>query len=457
MDKACILIVDDELSLLAACTRTFTQEGYQVDTALNMTEAAEKLAVKEYDVLMLDIRLVGGGGRELLDSVHQNYPATPVVFLLGLAPLSAVETMRRGGYEYIPKPFTPTDLTAGLARALQQRSLLLDARRERQNKNILEFGELIGNGPEMRALFRLIGRIAPSGSSILVIGDEGTGKELVAKAIHRISSRRLEPFHKLEPRNDPNLSRKMFGYRNSAGDIIPGAIDEAGNGTLYIDEITSLDHDSLTRLDNAIRQRLYVPIDSSEPCLLSCRIIFSTGRNLNEARKQKDLPDDLFDDLMLFPIYLPSLHQRIDDIPALTYYFLKRFSRRFGRSVHRVNDQLLTRMIGRRWHENVRELALCVENMVIICDGDTLMLEHYNKVMDEEQSDEWQGRPPLDSEELKIEKKKVRASAVTKVERAFVMAALHRCRGNVTHAAQDVGMQRRNFQTLMRQHGIKAG
>lgn len=457
MEKAAILIVDDELSLLGACSRTFSGEGHQVDTALNIKEAAEKLDVKEYDVLILDLRLVGAGGRELLDRVHQIYPATPVIFLLGLAPLSSVETMRRGGYEYIPKPFTPTDLTSGLRRALQQRTILLDAKRERQNKNILEFGELIGNGPEMRALFRLIGRVAPSGSSILVIGEAGTGKQLVAKAIHRVSSRRLEPFHKMEPRDAPNLSNKLFGYQNLSGNFISGAIDEAANGTLFIDEITSLDHDSLARLDNAIRQRLYVPINSSEPRLLSCRIIFSTGRNLNEARDNGDFPDDLFDDLMLFPIYLPSLHQRIDDIPALTYYFLKRYSKRYGRNVSRVNDRLLTRLIGRRWHENVRELARCVENMVTVCESDTLTVEHYDSVMDKEQIDEWHGKPPMNCDELKEEKKMVRTSAVAKVERAFVIAALNRCRGNVTRAAEDVGMQRRNFQTLMRQHGIKAG
>ncbi len=459
MDNAQILIVDDELSLLGACTRTFTQLGHRVVTALTLTEAEEKLNEQEYDVLLIDLKLIGGRGRELLDSVRLNFPATPIVLLLGLSPLSSVETMRRGGYDYLPKPFSPTDLTAVLGRALQQRNALLQARQEQKYEQIIEFGELIGNGPEMRALFRLIRRVAPSGSSIIIVGDEGTGKELVAKAIHRISSRRLEPFVKMESGNVQNvtLSERLFGYIDIFDHFVNGKIHDAGNGTLYLDEITSFDLDCQARLVNAIRQRLFVPINGSEPELLSCRIIFSTGRDLNLAFEQGHLLDELYDDLTLYPIYLPSMHQRMEDIPSLVYYFLARFNLRYGKQIERVDDKLLNRLISRRWPENVRELTSCIENMVILCEDDTLSLIHYKQVMDKDGNEDWQGKPPQTTEELKRVRKRVRRAAVAEVERSFISSALHRCGGNVTHAADEVGMQRRNFQALMRQYGIKAG
>ncbi len=458
-----ILVVDDELMVNQGCARVLSRSGRRVDTALSPEEATEKLLCQEYEVVFLDIKLVGDGGVKLLEWLDERSPETAVVIILGQASVaSAAELMRRGRFQYLPKPFTPDELSVALGRALQQRMMLLQVYRASRDETGLESGDLIGTGPAMRELSLLIDRVAPFGISVLIIGEVGTGKNLVAQTIHRKSRRRLEPFVEVEADliQELPLVEQIFGRaesRDGAPRYRPGRIEEAGNGTLYIDEITALDLDGQKRLLASINQREFQSVGGKKARPLSCRIIFATYHDLYAEVEQGAFLQEFYRDISVFPIYVPPLSERTEDIPALINHFLRCYSQRYGRSVTRVDEQLLTRLIGRRWPGNVRELARSVEQMVAICEVDKLGPEHYKRVMEDSGGCWWDGKSPITAEELKLIKKLLRQSVVVEVERAFISGALQRSGGNVTRAAHQVGMQRRNFQTMMRQYGIKGG
>jgi len=314
----------------------------------------------------------------------------------------------------------------------------------------------------MRALFKLIQKVAPTGTVVLIIGQAGTGKKVAARAIHQSSPRLNEPFMIFESglKEDPEISRLLFGYMKRQGHswiYEPGKIEATGSGTLYFDEIAKLDLWGQEQLLSAIQQRVYLPIRGGIQRSAACRFILGTRRNIKVSMEQKDIIDELYTKVNVFPIYLPSLIERSEDIPALTYQFMRRYTRRYDKQIELIEDRLLTRLIAHPWSGNVRELERCVERMVSICENDNLTMDHYQQVMENGGLRLWNGKSPTSLEELKQIKKELRRVAVREVERAFVIDALQRSHGNVTRAATEVGMQRRNFQALMRQYGVKAG
>lgn len=460
--KLNILVIDDELTVVQECTRALIRSGYIVDTALTQSEAISKLNDFKYDVVLLDLKLGGVSGLELMHLLREASPSTAVIIMHGMAPMIASGILGNGVYEYLSKPFTSDDLIITLNHALQHRLMLLQAMRACEIETTTDFGELVGNGPAMRSLFRLIVKIAPKGSVVLLVGKEGTGKILAAEAIHRMSNRRGEPFVKVSTKtyDESELNEKLFSKviaSHSEKGLIPGAIRETGNGTLYIDEVTALDETGQWCLLDAIRKREYLPVNGTEPLPAACRFILGTTRDLRITMKLKPLLDELYQRISVFPIYLPSLAERTEDIPSLAYQFMRRAAARFGKTVNRIDDRLLAQLISRAWPGNVRELERYVERMVSICDEEIVSLRNYQDVMEDGSYQIWRGRPPVDSEELKRIKKSIRQLAVAEVERAFVTDALQRNGGNVTKAATDVKMQRRNFQALMRSYGIRSG
>ena len=397
-----------------------------------------------------------------MERLKAAHPNTPVIVLHGLATLAASEILGHGTYESIPKPISADTLFMALSWAIQQRTMRLQAQGSSQEVGDDEFGELVGNGPAMIALFRLILKTAPTNVTVLIIGLKGTGKKRVARALHSISPRRGKPY--MDSSSGVNhgieLTRILFGeVVNHFGvkDYEPGKIELAGEGTLYLDEIARLDPWGQRQMISAIKQRTYMPLNGRTEMTASCRFILGTSRNLKESVEDGSLIEEFYDQVKIYPIYLPSLAERAEDIASLTYQFLHRYARRFGKIIEYVEDPLIARLIARPWPENVRELERSVERMVAVCEGDSLTLEHYREAMGDSIHQYWDGKPPESAEELKELKKQLRKYAVTDLERVFITSALERSDGNVTRAAQEVGMQRRNFQAMMREYGIQAG
>ncbi|MBT3232932.1 MAG: sigma-54-dependent Fis family transcriptional regulator [Calditrichaeota bacterium] len=461
MEQAHILVIADELAVVQSCNRFLSRAGHEVESVLTVQEAVGKLDETEYDVILFDLKLAGNGGAELMERLKAAHPNTPVIVLHGLATLAASEILGHGTYESIPKPISSDTLFMAMSWALQQRTMRLQAKLSTEDLGD-EFGELVGNGPAMIALFRLIQKIAPTNATVLIIGHKGAGKKRVARALHRISPRRVEPY--LDSSSGVNrgieLSRILFGEVEShfgVDDYEPGKIRLASRGTLYLNEISRLDHWGQHQMISAIKQRTYMPLNGRKEETATCRFILGTSRNLKESVEDGSLIEEFYDQVKLYPIYLPSLAERAEDIAALTYQFLQRFSQRFGKKIEYVEDPLIARLIARPWPGNIRELERTVERMVAVCEGNSLTLDHYREAMGDSLHQQWNGKPPETAEELKELKKQLRQFAVIDIERAFVTSALHRSGGNVTRAADRVGMKRRNFQAMMREYGIQAG
>jgi len=463
LNPARILIVDDELAVVQGCSRFLTKAGHVVDTALTPVEAVRRIeeADQEYDVLILDLKLAGDPEEGLLKKLRKLQPDTAVVIIIGPATVAAAfETLEAGSHQHLPKPFTNDDLTAALDRALSNRTILLQAKQAREDENLIDLDELIWLGPGMQKTARMVSRVAPTGSSVLIIGAPGTGKMSLAQAIHRASPRRLHPliiFNTRLNRERP-ISEQLFGYviKEARRDkYIPGKIEETGGGTLYLSEIVDLSIVDQARLLDAMRKRQYMPIRGKETRLLSCRILFGTAYDLKEQMRKTALSEDFYNSLVVFPIYLPSLAERSELIPVLSYRFLRRYAQQYHKPVTRLDENLLMRLLSRQWKNNIRELAQCIDRMVSVCEGDTLELTHYQQVMGDRLAFGWSGLPPSTSEELKAVKKRLRRAVVVEVEKSFLKEALRRSGGNITLAAREVGMQRRNFQTMMRRYGIR--
>ena len=436
--------------------------GHNVDSALTPSEALNKLDKRDYDVVFYELRLSSEGGLGLLHHLREKSPTTAIVILYGLTPLAASGTLGEGVYEYLAKPFDSNELEVTLNRALQRRSIMSHALQTKKNESLSGFDELVGNGPAMWALFQLITKVAPTGAIALLIGKVGTGRRLAAEAIHRVSNRRAKPFISVSANlvSRSELTELLLGKRDRSdteNPFTPGKIAAAESGTLYLDEISMVDRWGQTQLLSAIRNRQYLPVNGIVPQPATCRFIFGTSRDLGMVMEQDNVVEELYRQISVFPIYLPTLAERSEDIPALTYKFLNRYAVRFGKDISQVDDRLMTRLIARRWPGNIHELERCIERMVAICDDKRLTLQHYQEAIENSDYRIWDGEPPMNIDDLKRMKKQLRHQAVAEIERAFVTDALQRNSGNVTRAAEAVGMHRRNFQTLMRIYGIKAG
>jgi len=463
LNPAHILIVDDELAVVQGCSKFLTKAGHVVDTALTPVEAVRRIeeSDREYDILVLDLKLAGDPEEGLLKRLLKLQPDSAVVIIVGPATVAAAfETMEAGSHQHLPKPFTNDDLTAALDRALSNRTILLQTKQAREDQTIIDLDELIWLGPGMQKTARIVSRVAPTGSSVLIIGEAGTGKMSLAQAIHRASPRRIHPLTIFDMRanREQPISEQLFGYvvkEDRINKYIPGKIEETGSGTLYLREIVDLSVVDQARLLNAIRKRQYMPIRGEEARPLSCRFVFGTEHDLKKQLQKGTVSEDLYNSLIVFPIYLPSLSERSEAIPALSYQFLRRYAQQYHKPVVRLDENLLTRLLSRQWKKNTRELSQCIDRMVSICEGDTLDLSHYQQAMGDGLSIGWSGLPPSTSEELKAVKKRLRRAAVEEVEKSFIKEALRRADGNITQAAKNVNMHRRNFQTMMKQYGIK--
>ena len=464
MDPARVLIVDDELAVVQGCSRILVKAGHHVDTALTSAEAIRKIesSQQDYDVLILDLKLAGDPDKSLLKRLRKMQPDSAAMIIVGPATIAAAcETIEAGSHQLLPKPFTADDLTAALDRALNNRTVLLQARQARQDPSILDLDELIWLGPGMQRTARMVSRVAPTGSSVLIFGKPGTGKMSLAHAIHRASPRRIAPFVIFDTKATRriSISEELFGYvvkESGRNKYIPGKIEQTGNGTMYMGEIVDLSIFDQARLLNTMRKRQYLPIRGEEARPLSCRFVFGTECDLKKKVQSGALQDEFYNSLVVFPIYLPSLAERASDIPALCYQLLRRYARQYGKTINGFEENLLMKLLAREWKNNIRELAQCIERMVTVCEGDTLELSHFQQVMGGSLSIGWSGLPPSTLDELKSVKKRLRQSAVEEVEKAFLKEALRRAGGNVTQAAREVGLQRRNLQTLMKKYGVKA-
>jgi DNA-binding NtrC family response regulator len=459
--KARILVVDDEEIVVKSCLRILGEGDYEAEGVQSGEEALRRIEEHPYDVVILDIMMPKMDGLEVLRRVKESHPDIDVIMVTGLSQIdTAVRSMKLGAFDYLPKPFDPDELKVVVGRALERRRLLqenLSLKSEVSSRYRLE--NIIGPSPAMQAVYRLIAKCAPTNSTILLTGESGTGKELIARAVHYNSLRKDRSFVPVDCNSlsENLLESELFGHvRGSFTGAVAnkrGMFEIAHGGTLFLDEIGNLSLSTQAKLLRVIQEREFRAVGDTRTQTTDVRLIAATNRDLKAMVTGATFREDLYYRINIFPIQVPPLRERREDIPALAHHFLNILSKEVGKKFTGFSEGAMNLLMQYDWRGNVRELENAVHRAVILAAGDVIRRAHLAGII------EAGPRVDLDvaktGEELKRLKKAARERSVEEIEKLFVLEALKRNAWNVTRSAGETGMQRANFQALMKKYRIR--
>jgi DNA-binding NtrC family response regulator len=460
--KARILVVDDEEIVIRSCLRILGEGGeYAVEAVQDGLQALRKIDESHYDVLVLDIMMPKMDGMEVLQRVKETHPDSDVIMVTGLSEIgTAVRSMKLGAFDYLPKPFAPDELKLVVDRALERRQLVqqnLELRSEVSSK--YRFENIIGASPQMQNVYRLIAKCAPTNSTVMLTGESGTGKELIARAIHYNSLRKDKAFVAVDCNSlsENLLESEMFGHVKGSftGAVVSkkGLFEAAESGTLFLDEIGNVSLTTQAKLLRVIQEREFKAVGDTRTQSANFRLITATNKDLKAMVADGTFREDLYYRINIFPIQVPPLRERRDDIPPLAFHFLNVFSEELGKKVTEFSEGAMTALTHHDWPGNVRELENTIHRAVILATDKVVRQAHLANIIE--------ALPKLDldvprtSDELKRIKKSTREKSVENIEKLFVLEALKRNSWNVTRSAEETGMQRANFQALMKKHNIR--
>jgi DNA-binding NtrC family response regulator len=459
--SARILVVDDEEIVIRSCLRILDGNGYQIEAAHDGQEALRRVEDNSYDIMILDIMMPNLGGLEVLSRVKEAHPDMDVIMITGLSQVdTAVQAMKLGAFDYISKPFEPDEIKLVVQRALERRQLLqenFNLKTEVSSK--YRFDNIIGSSPPMQAVYRLVAQCAPTNSTILLTGESGTGKELIARAIHYNSLRKDKPFVPVDCNSlsENLLESELFGHVKGAftGAVAnrKGMFEIADSGTLFLDEIGNFSSSTQAKLLRVLQEREFRAVGDSRTQTANFRLITATNRDLKAMVGAGTFRDDLYYRINIFPVHVPALRERRDDIPVLAYHFLKAFGAELGKKVTDISEGAMSALMNYAWPGNVRELENLIQRAAILTTDNVIRHAHVVNIIDpSHRPDEFV--VPRTGEELKRIKKVAREKSVEEIEKQFVLEALKRNAWNVTRSAEDTGMQRPNFQALMKKYTI---
>jgi DNA-binding NtrC family response regulator len=459
--SARILVVDDEPIVIRSVVRVLGGTDYQVEAVPDGVEALRKIEDTPYDVVILDIMMPKIDGIEVLRRIKEGHPDIDVIMITGLSQIdTAVRSMKFGAFDYLSKPFDPDELKLVVARALERRRLLQENLHLKSAvSSKYRFENIIGPSPPMQSVFRLIAQSAPTNSTILLTGESGTGKELVARALHYNSLRKDKPFVAVDCNSlsEGLLESELFGHVKGAftGAVSAkkGMFEIADSGTIFLDEIGNFSMAIQAKLLRVVQEHEFKAVGDTRTHVANFRLITATNKNLKAMVAEGTFREDLYYRINIFPIHIPPLRDRRDDIPALAFHFLKVFNEELGKKVTEFSEGAMTVMMNHDWPGNVRELENVVHRAVILAGDSLIRQAHLVNIVD------MSARADLDvprtSEELKRVKKAAREKSVEEIEKSFVLETLKRNAWNVTKSAEQTGMQRANFHALMKKYGIR--
>jgi len=457
--SARILVVDDEEIVVRSCVRILEGGAYCVETATDGTEALRKIAQRGCDLVILDIMMPHVDGVEVLRRVKEAHPEIEVVMVTGLSQIdSAVKCMKLGAFDYLPKPFDPEQLKSVVERALERRRLLQETD-EGADGSQYRMESIIGTSPAMQRVYRLVAKAAPTNTTVLITGESGTGKELVARALHHNSLRRDRPFVAVDCNalSENLLESELFGHVKGAftGAISSkkGMFEIAAGGTLFLDEIGNVSLSTQAKLLRVIQEREYRAVGDTRTQAANVRLLAATNKDLKAMVAAGTFRDDLYYRINIFPIEMPPLRERREDIPALAVHFLHRYADELGREINEFSEGAMSALVGYGWPGNVRELENTVQRAAIMTADPIVRRAHVAGIVDASAPSD--PDVPRTGNELKRIKKAARERSVEDIEKAFVLEALKRNDWNVTRSAEDTGMQRANFQALMKKHNVR--
>ncbi len=381
-----ILIVDDESELrkavISVLRSSLPEFEFEIDEAVNGAEAVEKFKIHVWDIVLMDVRMPQMSGLEALSLIKQHDPRTFVVLMTAHSNLAdAVTAIKDGAYDYLEKPVQPEKLIEIVRRAVEASEMVSRLAISNPIFDDDVESEFVGSSKKMREVFDLIYRLCRVETNVLIRGENGTGKELVAKAIHFNSPRKKGSFVAINCGAIPEnlIESELFGHERGsftgANERKIGKFQVANNGTFFLDEIAELNPSMQVSLLRVLQERKFTPVGSNREVKTDARIIAATNRNLEKMIEDGGFREDLFYRLNVMPIFLPPLRDRIDDIPDLAQYFMKKFGKIHGRSINSLSSEALEAMRAYRWPGNIRELENVVERAFIIENGDQITLK----------------------------------------------------------------------------------
>ncbi len=464
-EKVNILVIDDERAICISCKKILEEAGYSVDTVQSGIDGANRAIGGNYDIVLLDLKLKDALGLEILEQIRSKRQDISIIIITGYATIqTSIEAIKKGAFDYVPKPFSPDELIISVKKALEDRNLRKEDERlrseiERMNKST----KIIFRSKIMEDVMNQILKIAPTDFTVTIYGESGTGKELIAQAIHQNSLRKDGPFVGVDLSSlAPTLiGYELFGHVKGAftGATCgrPGYFLMANQGTLFLDEISNTSLELQGKLLRVIETKKIRPVGSEKEIDIDVRIITATNKDLVQMIDKGQFREDLFYRLNVIPINLPPLRERTDDIPILAMYFLSQAQEELKTRVRAFSNKAMAKLISHKFPGNIRELRNIIERIAATTDSDIVRLSDLpeevrcaqNIVSDSERS------VPRTFEELQEVKRRLREAIFSQVEKNFVLDALNRSGWNVTRAAELVGMLRPNFHALMRKYGIK--
>jgi len=452
-------VVDDDAAVRKACCEIASGMGFLPLSAGSVPEALTVLRQQPVEMLLLDLKLPGGGGLKLLGEVKTLYPRTGVVVMTAFATVaSAVEAMRIGAGDYLTKPFALEELTSVLGRTSQRLHIDIESRRLRKKLHAQQdMGGLIGSSPEMEKVYRILSKVANSTHPVLILGESGTGKELVARTIHAYGPNSQRPFLPVDCGSlVPTLfESELFGYVKGAftgaNRSKDGLLVSAEGGTVFLDEIGELTLDLQAKLLRALQEKEVRPVGGTHRVPIKARIVAATNRDLAAMVEKGSFRKDLFYRLNVVNLRLPPLRDRREDIPLLAAHFLDRLSRERG-SKFTLNDEALRTMMRHDWPGNVRELEHAIERACALCSGPVLQLgdlptQLQQRGLEEKRAAVAGGEPDRDGcgPELKT---------LADLEREAILGAIRALNGDKLQAAKLLGIGKTTLYRKLKEYGV---
>ena len=457
-----ILIVDDERPILLTLEALLSRHNYQVETAATASAGLKVLKEKSPAMVLLDLQLPDAQGLETLDQIKRDHPEVQVIILTAHDTLSnAIESIKRGAYHFISKPYAPEELLSLVDKALEKQSLLRETEELREKthqlEKRLEAAETrlapIFKSKTMQQIEELINAMAPSEANVLITGESGVGKEVIANLIHSRSRRAEKPMVKLNCAAFPQtlIEGELFGYMKGAftgaTSDFPGMIAEAEGSTLFLDEISDMPADLQTRFLRVLQEREYRSLGSTRTLKANFRLIAATNRPVPQALSENRLRADLYYRLNTFQIEVPPLRERKEDIPPLVTFFVKQFVQQLGKSELAVAPDAFQKLLDYGWPGNVRELQNAMEYAVVLARQDLIGVK--------ELPAEVQLPTALQRSERPASTGQQGVQSLDDVERATILQALAQSHGNKKKAAQLLGIQRPTLYNKMKRYAIE--
>jgi two-component system response regulator HydG len=449
--KAKILVADDESSHRQMIEAVLAAEGYEVTQAEDGQAAISAVADRFYDLVIMDVRMPNVDGIQALQKIKQISPDIPVILMTAYASVgSAVEGLKADAYDYLIKPLDIEELKILVAKALRHHQLEQENiyLKERLNDRF-DFSNIIGRSPSMIRLFETVALVAPSEATVLIVGQSGTGKELIANAIHQNSPRKNQPFIKVNCAALPEtlLESELFGHEKGSftGAIArkQGRFQLAHKSSIFLDEIAEMAPATQAKILRVLQEREFEPVGSAQTMKVDTRVITATNKNLEEEIREGRFREDLYYRLNVVTVDVPPLHQRREDIPLLADFFLKQYADKNRRLIKGFTPRATDLLMRYDWPGNVRELENVIERAVIMARGEMITpLEFPNDLQN------------LDGELKESRIDLTPGRSLKEVEKVMILRTLEEAGGNRTHAARILGISRRTLQLKLKEYGI---